>query len=192
MENYFTYNLDAFQETIRAYGALAPVAYMVLYSLAIAVMAPGLPLMLIGLVLFGPVLGTVYTLVSGTVGATISFATARYFGRGFFRSHTRTIEGLAEYEKKIEKNGFAVVFFLRLLPIFPPGALNFAFGLTTVTLRSYVLGTFLGVLPSTILFAYFGSSLVYLDMTRVLIAGFLLTLVSLAFIPLKKRWLPEK
>lgn len=196
MENFFTWNPDGIREAIAAYGALAPLAYMVFNSLAIALMAPGIPLLLVGIALFGPVSGTIYSFISGMVGATISFLIARHFGRqvkrAAFKSHTRAITELSAYEKKIARNGFAVVFFLRLFPIFPPGALNFALGLTAVSLRSYVLGTILGVLPSTILFAYFGSSLIYLDTSRILIAVALFTLLSLAFIPLKKWWLAQK
>lgn len=193
MDNFFTWDPEAIRAVIGAYGPLAPLAYMVFYSLAIAVMAPGLPLMFIGLVLFGPILGTLYTLISGTIGATLSFLAARHFGRERLRKRLyKTLEGLGAYEKKMARNGFTVVFMLRLFPVFPPGALNFALGLTSVSLQDYILGTALGVLPSTLFFGYFGSSLVSLDTARIVIAGILLSLVSLAFIPLKKRFHPER
>jgi len=70
---------------------------------------------------------------------------------------------LSEYNEGLVRNGLPVVLFLRLVPVFPFNGLNFGLGLTKVTVRNYVLGTFIGIIPGTFVFVYLGSSLATLN-----------------------------
>ena len=54
-------------------------------------------------------------------------------------------------------SGFKIVVLLRLSPVLPFSALNYALGLTRVSLRDYVLGSWIGMLPGTVLYVYLGS-----------------------------------
>jgi uncharacterized membrane protein YdjX (TVP38/TMEM64 family) len=63
----------------------------------------------------------------------------------------------AAIDEAVGESGFKIVFLLRLSPILPFNLLNFALGLTCVSLREYVLASFLGMLPGTLLYVYLGS-----------------------------------
>ena len=77
---------------------------------------------------------------------------------------------LQKYEQKIEKRALQTVIILRLIPLFPFNALNFILGVTKIPLQKYVLGSFLGMIPGTFLFVYFGGSLRALSLPNILLA----------------------
>jgi uncharacterized membrane protein YdjX (TVP38/TMEM64 family) len=66
---------------INGFGVLGPAVYMLLYSVAPAFLLPGLPMTVLGGILFGPVWGVVYASIGGTAGAAVAFLVARYMGR---------------------------------------------------------------------------------------------------------------
>src|SRR5262249_23761276 len=63
----------------------------------------------------------------------------------------------AAIDRAIAKNGFKVVVLLRLQPVIPFNMLNYALGLTDISLREYALASWIGMLPATILYVYLGS-----------------------------------
>lgn len=178
------------QEKILMFGMLAPFVYMVVYAAAAIMFIPGAPLTIVGGVLFGSLFGTLYTVIGATVGAALAFLLARFFGRDF----VGILEGekwkkLGEYDKKIEENGFGVVLFLRLAPIFPFNGLNFGLGLTKVTFKDYFWGTFAGIIPGTFAYVYLGDSLASLNPAQIVFAVVLLAMLSVGAGKLtKKKW----
>src|SRR3972149_11621495 len=68
---------------ISSYGAWGPIAYIIFYSIAPSLMLPGVPITVVGGVLFGPFGGTIYTSIGATIGASIAFLISRYLGRGW-------------------------------------------------------------------------------------------------------------
>ena len=46
----------------------------------------------------------------------------------------------------------------RLSPLFPYGLLNYAYGITTVRVRDYLLASWIGMLPGTLLYVYAGTA----------------------------------
>ncbi len=72
------------------------------------------------------------------------------------------------------------VFVLRLIPLFPFNGLNFGLGLTRINTGVYVIGTFLGIIPGTFAYVYFGDSLASLNPFQVGIA--VLGLVAISFL----------
>jgi uncharacterized membrane protein YdjX (TVP38/TMEM64 family) len=63
----------------------------------------------------------------------------------------------AAIDAAVGRKGFRLVTLLRLSPLLPFSPLNYALGLTRVRLRDYVLGSFVGMLPGTLLYVYLGS-----------------------------------
>jgi uncharacterized membrane protein YdjX (TVP38/TMEM64 family) len=137
-------------------GAWGPVAFMVIYNLATVLFLPGSLLTLGGGVLFGVVKGSLYVFVAAMIGATLAFLIGRYVARGWVASKIAGSQSFRAIDEAIAKEGRKIVFLTRLSPIFPFNLLNYALGLTQVSLKDYVIGS-LGMLPGTIMYVYIGS-----------------------------------
>lgn len=145
---------EAVEGTLDALGVWAPVAFIVLYTLAAVFFAPGSVLTLTGGAVFGPVLGTVLSLIGATLGATAAFLIARYFaGDWVTRKTGGRLEKLVE---GVESEGWRFLAFVRLVPIFPYNLLNYAFGLTRISLGQYVIGTLVCMIPACAAYSYLG------------------------------------
>jgi uncharacterized membrane protein YdjX (TVP38/TMEM64 family) len=64
----------------------------------------------------------------------------------------------AAIDRAVEREGFKIVLLTRLSPIFPYNLLNYAYGLTRVSLRDYVLASWIGMMPAALLYVYLGSA----------------------------------
>lgn len=149
---------DELRLWIDGFGLWGPAVYILIYCLAPSFMAPGLPLTVMGGVLFGPLWGTVYALTGATVGASIAFLVARYMGRSWVERLLG--EGrLRALDEKVGEQGWKIVAFTRLIPLFPFNFLNYAFGLTSVRFGEYALASFIFMAPGTAAYAIFSSSL---------------------------------
>ncbi len=146
---------------IESFGALAPVVYIAIYSLAPSLMLPGLALTIVGGVLFGPLWGVVYVAVGATIGSGLAFTIARTMGRDWV---TGLLKGpgmarFARVDALVERKGWKVVALTRLIPLFPYNLLNYAFGLTSIKFTHYIVATFLFMLPGIAAYVLFSSSL---------------------------------
>ena len=157
---------DQLHSLISSYGLLAPLVYMLIYSVAPALLLPGLPLGIIGGILFGPVWGVIYTITSATIGACLAFLISRYLARDLIRRKLSSPRW-QQLDQKVEDNGWKIVALTRLIPLFPFNLLNYAFGLTPIRFKNYALATFIFMLPGTIAFITFSSSLLELLHGRV-------------------------
>jgi uncharacterized membrane protein YdjX (TVP38/TMEM64 family) len=168
------------QETLRqliaGYGMLAPLIYMLIYSVAPALLLPGLPITIAGGILFGPFWGVIYTITSSTVGACIAFLISRYIARNWVEDKLRSPRW-RKLDEGVEKHGWKVVAFTRLIPLFPFNLLNYAFGMTKIGFWPYAVTTFVCMLPACIAFIVFSSSL--LDLVRGKISAELIVGIAL-------------
>lgn len=159
---------DALRTVVTGCGVFAPVAFVGAYILATVLFVPVSPLSLLGGALFGPLYGTLYVVLGATLGALGAFMLSRRMGTLVLRDGKGAlIEKLQRYDERIAKNGFVTVLFLRLVPLFPFNGLNFALGLTKVRFRDYAIGTFIGIMPGTFAFVYFGDSLVSFNLLHI-------------------------
>lgn len=137
-------------------GAVGGLVFVVLYILATVAFLPGSILTLGAGVVFGVFLGSFYVFIGATLGATAAFLVGRYLARGWV---SRKIEHNASFraiDSAVADDGFKIVFLTRLSPIFPFNLLNYAFGITGVSLKDYFLGS-IGMLPGTLMYVYIGS-----------------------------------
>jgi len=182
---------------VQSYGVLAPAIYMLIYTIAPALLLPGLPITIVGGILFGPFLGVIYTITSATAGACVAFLIARYVARGWVERKLKSPRW-RRLDEEVERQGWKMVAFTRLIPIFPFNLLNYAFGLTRIKFSHYAITTFICMLPACIAFIVFSSSLLDLIRGKVspgLIIGIglivLVSLIPLFFNKLKTRWRPK-
>jgi uncharacterized membrane protein YdjX (TVP38/TMEM64 family) len=173
---------NALRELIQGYGALAPVIYMIVYTVAPALFLPGLPITIVGGILFGPFWGVIYTITSATAGACVAFLVSRYIARDWIQKKLMSPRW-RRLDEGVEKHGWKIVAFTRLIPLFPFNLLNYAFGLTKIKFLQYAVTTFICMLPACVAYIVFSSS--FLDLLKgkispMFIIGFgLIVLVSL-------------
>ncbi|MFM2433077.1 MAG: hypothetical protein RLZZ511_4291 [Cyanobacteriota bacterium] len=139
-------------------GQLAPIAFILIYNFATVLLIPGSVLTLGSGILFGPVWGTLYVIVAATLGATVAFWIGRNFARGWVSRQIAKYPKFAAIDRAVAQEGFKIVTLTRLSPLFPFNLLNYAFGITQVSLKDYMLGS-IGMVPGTILYVYLGSLL---------------------------------
>jgi uncharacterized membrane protein YdjX (TVP38/TMEM64 family) len=142
---------------LNALGAWGPVVFVLLYIISCVAILPASVLTLGAGAVFGVVRGFIYVSLGATLGATAAFLIGRYFAREWV---TRKIEGRPHFsaiEKAVSNEGWRIVFLTRLCPLFPFFLLNYAYGLTRISLLPYVWATWLGIMPGSLLFVYIGS-----------------------------------
>lgn len=143
-------------EWIGSLGVLGGITFIALYIVATVAFLPGSILTLGAGVVFGVVLGAVYVFIGATLGAIAAFLIGRYWARGWVSQKIAGNQKFAAIDKAVAAEGLKIVLLTRLSPIFPFNLLNYAFGLTGVSLKDYVLGA-IGMIPGTILYVYIGS-----------------------------------
>jgi uncharacterized membrane protein YdjX (TVP38/TMEM64 family) len=145
---------EKLEAAIASLGIWGPVAYIGLWLVAPPLFIPGAPITLVGGALFGPVWGAVYTLGGATGGATLAFLLARYLAGDWVEAKAKG--QLGRIKAGVEKEGWMFVAFTRLVPLFPFNLLNYAFGLTRIPLRIYVLTSLICMAPGTAGYSYLG------------------------------------
>ena len=146
-----------FIQWAKGMGAAGGALYAVVYILGTALFFPGLPLTLGAGFLYGAILGTLVVSPASVAGATLAFLIARYIARNWVTRRLKKYPQAAAIDRAIEKNGFKAVVLLRLQPVLPFNILNYALGLTSVRLRDYMLASWIGMFPATVLYVYLGS-----------------------------------
>jgi uncharacterized membrane protein YdjX (TVP38/TMEM64 family) len=142
---------------IRAAGALGVVTYVGLYIAGTLLFAPGSILTLAAGFAYGPLAGTVLVLPTATVAALLAFVVARFVARDWVNAKVERHPRFAAVDRAVARAGFRIVLLLRLSPLFPYNFLNYALGLTGVSLAKYALASFVGMLPGTAMYVYLGS-----------------------------------
>jgi uncharacterized membrane protein YdjX (TVP38/TMEM64 family) len=138
-------------------GAMGGAIYAVFYIAGTALFFPGLPLTLGAGFLYGAIIGTLVVSPASVAGATLAFLIARYVARNWVTRRLKKYPQAAAIDRAIEKNGFKAVVLLRLQPVLPFNILNYALGLTSIRLRDYMLASWIGMFPATVLYVYLGS-----------------------------------
>jgi uncharacterized membrane protein YdjX (TVP38/TMEM64 family) len=147
------------EQFVKSFGPWAPLAYAVLYiaSSPVPFLAP--PLSAASGLLFGTILGTVYTIILATLSALVPFTMARRLGREWVDSKLKGKKLEAIYEQSAGDRGFAFVLLMRLIPVLPWEVQNYVGGLCKVSVIKFVLATMLGIIPGAFSLVFLGSSI---------------------------------
>jgi len=137
---------------IESLGAIGPLAFAFIYAAATVAALPGSALSVAAGVIFGPVLGVITVIFSATLGASLAFLISRYFARGPIEKWLEGNEKFHRLDRLTARHGDIMVAITRLVPLFPFNLLNYGFGLTRVAFRTYVVWSFICMLPGTILY----------------------------------------
>jgi uncharacterized membrane protein YdjX (TVP38/TMEM64 family) len=185
-------NIDRLDAWFRGFGIWAPVIFLLVWIASCVFFMPGLPVTIVGALIFGPVKGTALSAVGSVLGATAAFLVGRYAARG-------TVEGLLANNPKlrliddgVKTHGWRMLMITRLVPLFPFNAQNYVYGVTQIGLPTYMIVSFLCMLPACVAFNFaagsirageFGRFFLYLGVAA-------LVFVVLSFIPtlIKRRY----
>jgi uncharacterized membrane protein YdjX (TVP38/TMEM64 family) len=142
---------------VEGLGAWGPLALGLIYVLSCVLFVPGFILTVGAGFLFGVVQGTIVVSLASTLGATLACLVGRYLARDQIARMVEGNDRFAAVDTAVAREGFKIVLLTRLSPIFPFNLLNFAYGLTRVPIGHYMLASWIGMLPGTIMYVYFGS-----------------------------------
>lgn len=136
----------------------APLVFMAIYAAVVAFSVPGGAIMTIaGGFLFGAALGTAWVVLSATLGATILFVIAKTSLGDPLRA--KAGPWLKKMENGFQENGLSYLLVLRLIPLFPFFVVNLVPAFLGVHLRTYVIGTLVGIVPGSFVYATVGVGL---------------------------------
>ncbi|MBF2060081.1 TVP38/TMEM64 family protein, partial [Fischerella thermalis] len=141
---------------IDSLGTVGAIAFIILYIIATVAFLPGSILTLGAGVVFGVIWGSIYVFIGATLGATAAFLVGRYLARGWVAEKIADNKKFAAIDRAVGREGLKIVLLTRLSPIFPFNLLNYAFGVTDVSLKDYFIGS-VGMIPGTIMYVYIGS-----------------------------------
>ena len=149
---------DWLMAQVREVPVLAALAYMLAYAAVAAFSIPGgAVLTILGGFLFGTWLGTTYAVTGATLGSIAVFLAARTALGDAMRA--RAGGAVQRMRQGFQENALSYLLFLRLIPVFPFWLVNLVPALVGVPLGTYVLGTFAGIIPGTLVYASVGNGL---------------------------------
>jgi uncharacterized membrane protein YdjX (TVP38/TMEM64 family) len=133
-------------------------AFIAVYIIQTALSLPGAAVLSLAAgAIFGAVMGTLYVNIGATVGATLAFLVARYLFHDVIQNKFGA--RLEKMNRELEARSFNYLLFLRLVPVFPFFLINLGAGLTRMSLRTFFLGTMVGIIPGSFVFCNAGASL---------------------------------
>ncbi len=182
-QRYFT--PEQIRVFVLSFGAFAPVAFIILFSLtpfapffsAVLALASGL--------IFGFFYGSVLIMIGASCSSTIGFYLARYFGAWLKKRNQHQSIALEKLEKSFSDNGFIVIFILRLLPIAPFDLISYAAGFSKIRYRDYIIATVIGMFPGVLIYANIGDSAINIHSKGFYISIALLLLLTVIVLGVK-------
>jgi uncharacterized membrane protein YdjX (TVP38/TMEM64 family) len=140
-----------------SWGAWGPIIYMLLYAIGPSFLVPGAVMTVAAGLAFGVWWGSMWSLIGANTGAMVAFGAGRFLGKSFVE-RTMGVR-LQETLKRLERNGFYLTLYLRLVPVIPYNAFNLLAGASPIQFRDYFWASVIGMIPGTVLFALLGDSL---------------------------------
>jgi uncharacterized membrane protein YdjX (TVP38/TMEM64 family) len=176
---------EALRNYIDNFGYLAPLIYILCFTLLPIAFFPVPVLALAAGLLFGFIPGTIYTMVGATLNSAIMFFMAKVLAKG---AVTSLLQKWSSFLVDLDdKKGFGVIFILRLIPAIPYNLINYGAGLTSIKFSNYMLATFLGILPGTLVFLNIGNQALNIHDPAFIVSIVLLILLTIFSLILGKK-----
>lgn len=153
-------NIQQLRSWIEGFGIIAPIVFILLWIATCIFFLPGLPVALLAGFVFGPIWGVIWSSIGSTLGATAAFLVGRYAARSMVESWVEGNKQFEKIDKGVREQGWRMLMITRLVPIFPFNLQNYAYGLTDIKLSTYILVSWLCMLPGTIAYVFAGGSVV--------------------------------
>jgi len=165
--SFVTTFLEEVPHRVAELGPLGPLYYFFVYVVAELLAVPATPMTLTAGYLFGAPLGATIALLAGSTSASIGFVLCRTFLQPVVARLAAQNELYRRINKAVEREGFKIIFLLRLSPLLPFSMSNYFFSLSSVRFVDYVSANLLGFAPATIAYVYLATAArsVILDQT---------------------------
>lgn len=131
--------------------------FSLLYAFFTVLFLPGFILTVGAGAIFGLVGGFAAVSVGSTAGAALAFLLGRFLAREAIEKKVAANAKFTAIDAAVAERGWKIVFLTRLSPIFPFNLINYAYGLTKIPFYHYVLASWVGMMPGTLLYVYAGS-----------------------------------
>jgi uncharacterized membrane protein YdjX (TVP38/TMEM64 family) len=151
-------SLVAFLEWAQRIGPLGAVLFGAAFIPAAVLLLPASLLTLGAGFTFGVLKGTIIVSIGSTAGAAAAFLVARTIGRDWAARRMAARPMLRAIALAVHVDAFKIVLLTRLSPLFPFNLLNYAFGLTSIPFGTYVLASWIGMMPGTLMYVYLGAA----------------------------------
>ena len=152
-----TEEVPRFLDWVHGLGPAGGLVLGLVYAVGTVLFLPGSLLTMAAGFLYGPFWGSVIASPASVLGATAAFLLGRTTARGWIRKRMESSERFKALQEGITRDGLKMLVLIRLSPVFPFNIVNYAFGLTKIRLRDFVIGSWIAMLPSTVLYVYLGS-----------------------------------
>jgi uncharacterized membrane protein YdjX (TVP38/TMEM64 family) len=140
---------------VRHWGLVAPLAFMLLYAVSVVALVPASVLTMAGGAVFGLARGIAFSFIGALLGSTVAFLLGRYVARRLIERKLATMPRFAAIDRAVSAQGRRIVFLLRLSPVVPFNFLNYALGITRISIKDFVIAS-AGTLPGAVMYAYAG------------------------------------
>ena len=150
--------LGSFNDWVGHMGAVGVFVFILVYAVATVLMAPGSILTIGAGFAFGLWKGFLAVSAGATLGASLAFLVARFIAREKIAAIAQRNEKFRNIDSVIGKQGAKLIFLLRLSPVIPFNLSNYFYGLTAVRFWAYVLASWIGMMPGTLLYVYIGTA----------------------------------
>ena len=150
--------LQTFNTWVAGLGPSGMIVFVSVYVIAAVLFLPASLLTIAAGFLFGLLEGTILVSVGSTFGAASAFLISRYFARGWVARQASSNPRFEAIDRAIGRQGWKIVGLLRLSPAIPYSLSNYLYGLTSVSFVPYVIASWLGMLPGTVMYVYLGTA----------------------------------
>ena len=173
------------KEYVLSFGIWAPVIYIRLFTFVPLTLFPDSVLAIAGGMCFGVMGGALCTMIGAIFGGTLAFFISRTLGKGFAKKFSNN--EMQKISTKIQEQGFLIVLFLRLIPLFPLDLISYSAGLSKIKLKDFIFATVIGTIPGILIFSNIGDKAMNPGSADFYISiGFLLLLLAASVIVKKK------
>ena len=152
------YGIGSVLAWIAAWRGAAAIPFVLIYALAAIALFPDSLLTIAAGAIFGLAGGLLLVSMGSMLGATLAFFLGRTLVRDWVHGRAAHWPKFQALDHAIARHGFWMVFLTRLSPVIPFGLLNYAYGITTVCARDYLIASWIGMLPGTLLYVYAGTA----------------------------------
>ena len=153
-------NIPKIKTWVESFGVTAPLVYIGLYLISTVFFLPGFPVTVLAGFVFGPLWGVFYASIASIVSIACAFLVARYVARDLVEGWVKDNTQFQKIDEQVEEQGWRILMFTRLVPIFPFNLQNYAYGLTSIRFSTFVFVSAIFMLPGTIALVMLGGAFV--------------------------------
>jgi len=144
-------------EWAQQHRAAASALFVGGYVVAAVFLVPGAIMTLAAGFVFGLPLGAALASAGSVLGAAAAFAVGRVVARDWVARRALASPRFRALAAATHRDGFSIVLLARLSPLIPYTFLNYGLSITAVRFKDYVLASWIGMLPVTVIYVYTGS-----------------------------------